>query len=302
MQSRLVLLAILLPWLAIGCSSYVTPTASTTQTPGIPTDDHRVTETREAGVRLQEVSSEPPADLARAPDLGYSPETAPYFIHETDRGTLEGRMLIAVVASASRDETALRMRSVRYLDKTLGAIGILDVDIELDRAQPFDAIATEAPILLASDYPRGRHAERYGRELRQYIQGGGVIVGTVPAALRQQGYWELLSEDHPLMTTPYKIGPRRREDRTRALIVDGRIAAVSRGYELPASTPLRPSRLTGDEAKRWANLFAYVAGPRRSGTSLARTLTPEEADDTSIEPPRYLPALTSTPKRVPEAR
>lgn len=299
MNSPFACLAVPVSIIAIGCSNAVAPVART-----IPDATHAPTNPRptghvSAGVRLTELSGAATAPMTTAPGLTYSAESSEVYIHTTDRGAVVGRMKIAVVKGDTEAETTDRLRSIDYLEKALRGTGMVDVDISVDRAQPFDAISTDAPILLAGSGPRGARAERYARELAKYAHGGGLIIGSAPGALAQNGTWFEVADDHPLLNVPYRIEKRRRGGRALMLVVDGRVVAVSSGT---ASASAAAFRLTGDEVKRWVNLFAYAAGPRQSGMSLARTRAAEEVDDTSIDPPRYLSTLTPTPKRIPKVR
>ncbi len=251
-----------------------------------------------SGVRLTGVPEAAPADGATAPGLTYAENSSPLHIHMSDRGTVEGRIKIAVVRADTEAKTVERLRSIAHLERALDHSGTVDVDIEVGRAQPFNAIATDAHMLLVAAGPGGRRAERFAKELERYAVGGGLIVGSVPRALSAKGTWLELAPDHPLLTTPYRIETRRRDRRTSALVVNGRLIAVSGAYATASG-----GRFTGDEVKRWANLLAFAAGPRHGGRSLSRIPAADGYNDSaSVDAPSYLGALTSTPKGLPTTR
>lgn len=292
MNSPFVCLAVSISVVALGCSTAVRPVAQNLAPVNPPSTGLPTTSSR---VRLAELSGATPAPMETAPGLTYSAESSDLYIHTTDRNTVEGRIKIAVIRGDTETETTERLRSIDHLEKALRGTGIVNVDISTDRAQPFDAISTDAPLLIAGSGPRGARRERYARELAKYAGRGGLIIGAAPHSFSQQGAWRQVPDDHPLLNSPYRIETSRRNDRTAMLVVNGRVVGISARYDMASGF-----RLTGDAAKRWANLFAFAAGPRHDGMSLARTRTadgPEDPnDDTSIEPPRHLDSLSATPK------
>ncbi|MBT3265821.1 hypothetical protein HN371_01655 [Candidatus Poribacteria bacterium] len=284
--------------IALGCSAATAPPAGVVTRAEPPQAEVPTSDRVPAGVRLTQLAGATPADTATAPNLTYPTASSPLFIHTTDRNTVEGRVTIATVRGDTDTETGARLRSVQRLRKALRGSRIVDVDISTDRAQPIGAIATSAHILLTHAPPQAGRVEAYARQLARYAQSGGPIVGAVPRYLAQQGTWRELPADHPLLSAPYRIDVGRTGIGARALAIDDRVVAIHGRYNMASD-----GRLTADAAKRWANLFAYVAGPRHGGMSLARTRRPsEEGRDPSIAAPKYLRTLRSTPNLAPRRR
>ena len=302
MNSPFVCLAVSISVVALGCSTAVRPVAQNLAPVNPPSTGLPTTSSR---VRLAELSGATPAPMETAPGLTYSAESSDLYIHTTDRNTVEGRIKIAVIRGDTETETTERLRSIDHLEKALRGTGIVNVDISTGRAQPFDAISTDAPLLIAGSGPRGARRERYARELAKYAGRGGLIIGAAPHSFSQQGAWRQVPDDHPLLNSPYRIETSRRNDRTAMLVVNGRVVGISARYDMASGF-----RLTGDAAKRWM----ACRSPARARQMALRTLTttrrlsrrvtwtplaphPRYGDSTHIHPPRLRRALPPRERR-----
>ena len=152
------------------------------------------------------------------------------------QGRITGQITIAVLRSdpATYANTVKRLREwQRRLVK------VADLKIEIE-SQKFNAITTNAPLLVVASYPSEFQGQTFLHQLRAYAQRGGIVMfeqsDSPPFNSGQIG---AIASDHPLLTHPFSFKGLPRQARPQEVLLESKRIGFLLGVS-PTISPFGP--------------------------------------------------------------